>query len=222
MKHTTLAHRHGASFEPSVAPGFLLQRKCACGNHTMSGACDECAQKESSLQRKTSTHGEPSEVPPIVNDVLRSPGSSLDTSTREFFESRFDHDFSGVRVHADSNAARSAEAVNALAYTVGRDIVFGAGRYSPGTSAGRSLMAHELTHVAQQRSGGASTGPLVIGSTDANEEREASSAETIVNAGGAYNGLSPANQPRVLRRAPPSGTTPPTSNPTFACLQDGT
>jgi hypothetical protein len=83
--------------------------------------------------------------------VLRSPGESLDTETRAFMEPRFGHDFSHVRVHADTKAAKSAHAVNAMAYTVGRNLVFGAGQYRPGTNAGRQLLAHELTHVAQQR-----------------------------------------------------------------------
>jgi hypothetical protein len=75
-------------------------------------------------------------------------------------ESRFGKDFSRVRVHADAQAAKSAQEVNALAYTVGHDIVFGAGRYSPGTSSGQHLLAHELTHVVQQRAGLAPTGVI--------------------------------------------------------------
>jgi outer membrane protein OmpA-like peptidoglycan-associated protein len=89
-------------------------------------------------------------VPPIVNDVLRSAGEPLDAPTRSFFEQRFGHDFSKVRVHTDSRAAESAEAVNALAYTVGRDIVFAAGEYEVQNSAGKRLMAHELAHTLQQ------------------------------------------------------------------------
>src|SRR5205085_6372561 len=92
-----------------------------------------------------------STVPPIVHDVLRSPGQPLDTGTRAFMEPRFGHDFSQVRVHTDTQAAESARAVNALAYTVGRDVVFGAGQHSPETSGGKRLLAHELTHVVQQR-----------------------------------------------------------------------
>lgn len=90
-------------------------------------------------------------VPPIVDDVLSAPGRSLDPTVRRFMESRIGHDFSQVRVHADARAADSAAAVNALAYTVGQDIVFGPGRYAPQTSEGRRLLAHELTHVVQQR-----------------------------------------------------------------------
>ncbi len=143
-------------------------------------------------------------APPIVHEVLRSPGRPLDPEARAFMEPRFGHDFthvsahgraarpaseglavsrpddewehaasrsvekimqasepslpattgpdfSRVQIHSDSRAAESARAVDALAYTVGEDIVFGAGRYAPGTSDGRRLLAHELTHVVQQR-----------------------------------------------------------------------
>src|SRR5437016_9398974 len=142
----------------------LLQRKCACGGTPgVDGECEECRAKRLSLQRSTANLSAPSTVPPIVHDVLHSSGHPLDTGTRAFMEPRFGHDFSQVRVHTDARAADSARAVNATAYTVGRDIVFGSGQYSPVTSAGRSLMAHELTHVAQQRSRGTTTGPLVIG-----------------------------------------------------------
>jgi hypothetical protein len=89
-------------------------------------------------------------VPPIVHEVLASPGQPLDTATRAFMEPRFGHDFSRVRVHSDSRAAESARAVNALAYTVAQDVVFGEGRYAPHTSEGRKLLVHELTHVVQQ------------------------------------------------------------------------
>ncbi|MEO5558131.1 MAG: DUF4157 domain-containing protein [Dokdonella sp.] len=80
-------------------------------------------------------------------------GRPLDAPARHFMERRFDRDFSGVRVHTDSSAADSAERIQAHAYTFGNDIVFGAGRYSPDTSAGQRLLAHELTHVVQQRAG---------------------------------------------------------------------
>src|SRR6185503_3193105 len=76
-------------------------------------------------------------VPPIVNQVLQSTGQPLDTGTRAFFEPRFGHDFSNVRVHTDSRSAESAQSVNAHAYTVGRDVVFDAGHYAPETAAGR-------------------------------------------------------------------------------------
>lgn len=90
------------------------------------------------------------EVPPIVQDVLSSSGQPLNSDARDFMEPRFGHDFSQVRVHTDERAVESAEAVNALAYTVGQDVVFGQGQYAPETSEGKKLLAHELTHVVQQ------------------------------------------------------------------------
>lgn len=130
----------------------LLQRRCACGGTPgPTGECAECRKKRLSLQRKPMNQPAvtPS-APPIVHDVLRSPGQPLDPDTRAFMEGRFGHDFSDVRVHADERAAESARAVDALAYTVGRDIVFGAGQYAPRTGVGRRLLAHELTHAVQQ------------------------------------------------------------------------
>jgi hypothetical protein len=111
-------------------------------------------------------------VPPLVNEVLRSPGQPLDPHTRSFFEPRFNHDFSRVRVHTDAPAAKSALAVNARAYTVGQDVVFGGQQYQPHNSLSRRLLAHELTHVVQQRGSGA-TGPLTIGSANDRLEQEA-------------------------------------------------
>jgi hypothetical protein len=90
------------------------------------------------------------EAAPIVSDVLSSPGQPLDPATRGFFAARFGHDFGNVRVHADAKAAESARSVNALAYTVGPHVVFGAGQYAPGSRAGQQILAHELTHVMQQ------------------------------------------------------------------------
>lgn len=180
--------------------GRLLQRKCACGQHTPGGGqCSACAEKKKLNQplqtklkigepsdryeqeadrvaeqvmrmsqptnsdgygylqakplvqrRVPNTQGGVTEAPPIVYDVLRSPGQPLDPSTRESMEPRFGHDFSQVRVHFDGRATESANAVNAMAYTVGKHVVFNAGRYAPRKNEGRKLLAHELTHVVQQ------------------------------------------------------------------------
>jgi Domain of unknown function (DUF4157) len=144
------------ALKPAVSPprpGFaVLQRKCACGGSAgLEGECEECKQKGMSLQRRASGGAVvPAAVPPIVHDVLRAPGRPLDAATRTFMEPRFGHDFSKVRVHTDERAAESARAVNALAYTVGNDVVFGRGHYLPGTSSGQKLLAHELAHVVQQ------------------------------------------------------------------------
>lgn len=94
--------------------------------------------------------GQDTRVPSLVNETIRSNGAPLDLHTRSFMEKRFGHDFNQVRIHNDSAAAKSAREVSALAYTVGHNIVFGAGQYTPGSTAGKKLLAHELTHVIQQ------------------------------------------------------------------------
>lgn len=191
---------HSKTENASQSSQGLLQRKCACGEHTPGGGqCGACADKgklKQPLQTKLKI-GEPNdkyeqeadrvanqmmqmskpqtgesnsylqssflvqrriadtqngttEVPSIIGDVLHSPGQPLDTYTRETMGPQFGHDFSQVRVHFDGPAAESAKAVNALAYTVGRHVVFNTGRYAPRNSNGRRLLAHELTHVVQQ------------------------------------------------------------------------
>jgi hypothetical protein len=95
-------------------------------------------------------------LPPLVNEVLRSPGEPLDAVTREFMEPRFGHSFADVRVHTDPQAASSASAVAARAYAVGKDLVFGAGMFAPKTTGGQRLLAHELAHVVQQCDSGSS------------------------------------------------------------------
>jgi outer membrane protein OmpA-like peptidoglycan-associated protein len=132
-----------------VNMGVPLQRKCSCAG---GGECEDCKEKSGgTLQRRASGPTAPAVAPPIVHDVLRSPGQPLDSAMRAFFEPRFGHDFGHVRVHTDAPAAASATAVNAVAYTAaGSQIVFGAGAYAPATARGRDLIAHELAHVVQQ------------------------------------------------------------------------
>ena len=154
----------------------VLQRKCAsCGNHTVAGGeCADCGKKKGLLQRKAVGMNGVSEAPPMVHEVLGSSGQPLDKATRSFMEPRFGYDFSGVRVHADSPASESAQSVNALAYTVGNHVVFGTGHYSPTTTTGRRLLAHELTHVMQQGAGHvAPQAKLAIGAPSDASEREA-------------------------------------------------
>ncbi|MBV9211784.1 MAG: DUF4157 domain-containing protein [Acidobacteria bacterium] len=130
---------------------------CACG-----GGCPRCQSAKPARARlqKKSLHahdaGQAAAAPvaPVAQELLSSSGRPLDSATREFMEPRFEQDFSQVRVHADGQAALSAEAVQARAYTVGRDVVFGAGEYAPATTEGKRLIAHELAHVVQQRSRG--------------------------------------------------------------------
>jgi hypothetical protein len=127
-----------------------IDRKCA--------ACEmeneeEEAKMEISRKPSAISNLEASdEITNEINEVRSSSGSPLDESTRSFMESRFGYDFGKVKIHADEVAARSANSVNALAYTIGNDIVFGQGQYQPNTPDGRRrrLLAHELTHVVQQ------------------------------------------------------------------------
>jgi outer membrane protein OmpA-like peptidoglycan-associated protein len=92
-------------------------------------------------------------APSIVHDALSSPGQPLGMTERAFFEPRFGRDFGDVRVHTDSISAKSATAINALAYTVGQEIVFAKGQYAPNSTAGERLLAHELVHTIQQPRG---------------------------------------------------------------------
>jgi hypothetical protein len=123
-------------------------------------------------------------VPSLVGDVLRSSGRPLDAATRADMSARFRFDFSRVRIHDDARAAQSASLVAAVAYTVGRDVVFGNGRYAPATDPGRRLLAHELTHVVQQdRSGSAAAQAFSIGPAHGSAEREADAMADAVMAG---------------------------------------
>lgn len=139
-------------------------------------------------------------APPIVHDALRSPGRPLDPETQATMGAHFGHDFSQVRVHADTCAAESAQAVQAIAYTVGRDIVFGAGRYAPRTLAGRRLLTHELTHVVQQGVlSGLAHSDLTVGRTDESAEREASVIASAATAGSAVSPPASRHAPAVAR-----------------------
>lgn len=137
------------------------------------------------LQRAAVNEAPVQNVPSIVHEVLRSPGQPLDAETRTFFEPRFGHDFSQVRVHTDAKAATSAKSVNALAYTVGRDVVFGTGHYQPWTGEGRGLLAHELAHVAQQsQETQSSLSNIDIINRDKLAENEAEEASITITQGG--------------------------------------
>jgi len=129
-----------------------LQHKCSSAAGGPGTPSLESVRHSAQLRRSiTPTDMSSAEPPAIVHDVLRSSGQPLNESTRAFLEPRFGHDFADVRVHTDSRAAESARAVEAQAYTVGRDVVFGAGQYAPEATQGRQLLAHELAHVVQQR-----------------------------------------------------------------------
>ena len=213
--------------EPFLAAN-LLQRKCGCGTHTIAGdACESCRKKEPSeqLQRAAANAETANEVPSVVHEVLRSTGQPLDAATRGLMESRFGHDFSRVRVHTGGRAAESAQAVNALAYTVNEHVVFQAGQYNPASSPGQQLLAHELTHVLQQRSGQARAhtpaaeetsartqqptsgvqAKLQIGAPGDRYEQEADRAASSILESGAEArafGVATINSPSVIQRQP--------------------
>jgi hypothetical protein len=114
------------------------------------------AQNDEDLPRAEEAAGNAREAAPSLENrigALRGGGTPLNDRARSFFERRLGHDLSGVRVHHNAGAAGLARSVNARAFTVGRDIVFGAGEYQPQSSPGRRLLAHELAHVVQQSAG---------------------------------------------------------------------
>jgi hypothetical protein len=152
-------------------------------------------------QRTTSSLLSVSEVPPIVHEVLESPGQPLDTETRAFMEPRFGHDFSHVRVHNDAKAAESAQMVNALAYTVGHDVVFGMGQYSPGTRTGQKLLSHELTHAVQQNQHSVNSGTAItMGTPGDHVEQEAHHTAANIMANHPASTASSERQPTLRRQ----------------------
>ncbi|MFI5040815.1 MAG: DUF4157 domain-containing protein [Acidimicrobiales bacterium] len=123
---------------PVLAPATALRLQRVVGNAVVSRMVDD---------------GETDQRSPVLDVVGRGGGQPLDAGVRGEMEARLGHDFSDVRVHTDSAAAASAQSVQARAYTVGSEIVFDSGHFQPGSDAGRQTLAHELTHVVQQRSG---------------------------------------------------------------------
>jgi Domain of unknown function (DUF4157) len=119
----------------ALTPAAVMHLQKTAGNASVSAALEE-------------------QEPSPVKDVVGSGGGTpLDRETRGFMESRLDADFSDVRVHTDAKASESARSVQAHAYTVGSDVVFQSGQYTPESDSGKRMLAHELTHVVQQRSG---------------------------------------------------------------------
>jgi hypothetical protein len=138
---------------PIGAAPAVVQRRCA--------TCE--GEEESVIQRERAPSLQPGaelDVEAAVRAARRG-GEPLPGALRSYFEPRFGHDLGNVRVHAGGEAADAARAVQARAYTVGGDIVFGAGQYAPGTEAGKRLLAHELAHVVQQRAAPAGSAGLL-------------------------------------------------------------
>ncbi len=138
----------------------------------------------SQLRRQRAEEPRATAVPPVVDEALRSPSQPLDAATRAFFEPRFGYDFGRVRVHADAQAASAARAIDALAYTVGSQIVFDGESAPLGTPRGRHVLAHELAHVAQHgRAGDAAA--LRLGAPDTAQEQAAHAAAAAIARGAA-------------------------------------
>lgn len=202
MSNRQPAHGKGLRSTPSFTPvaNRVLQRRCACGQHAGGGQCDECKKNEM-LQRHPASSRATNAVPPIVNEVLRSPGQPLDRATCAFMEPRFGHDFSQVRVHTDAQAARSAGAVDAEAYTVANHVVFGSGLFQPHAPAGLQLLAHELTHVVQQASGSVGA-PSRVAAIDPHPGMEAEARASAQTLGQKFPLRAPPTPGASLQRQP--------------------
>jgi len=192
-KASRIDEESGAHAGPAAAAG----RKDALGAEDILG-----------LQRSVGNAGVTSlmeEERSPVHDVISSGGRPLEPDVRTDMEARMGHDFSDVRVHDDSSATQSAQAVNAHAYTVGSNIVFQRDQYDPSSAAGKTTLAHELTHVVQQRSGpvdGTSApGGIKVSDPSDRFEREASAnADRVMSSPAPVQTLS-ASGPAVQREA---------------------
>jgi hypothetical protein len=148
------------------------------------------------LQRDARTRSAAAAQPDLIHGVLNSPGRPLDPATRGVMEPQLGHDLSGVRVHSDADAAEAARSVNATAFTAGNHVVFGSGRYAPGTPSGQRMLAHELTHVRQQARGPVSgtaigNGLSVSDPHDAFEREARANADRIAIPGSAASHAAP-------------------------------
>jgi hypothetical protein len=189
---------------PKVAAGESSNPSVARRTHTLGPHVN--------LQRDVSSASAHDEIDTsAVTNVLKSPGRPLDASTRAMMEPRFGYDFSRVRVHTDAQAAMSAQAVQANAYTAGPDMVFGAGQYAPHSTQGQRLMAHELSHVVQQASGPVAGAPVADGlsisqPSDPFEQSARANAMELDSANVNGRHAQAGNAPRNLRPLPAAQT----------------
>ena len=173
--------------------------------------CTDCEKEEESpaekIQRSPTSANAGGSVaaPPIVSEVTATSGERMDSGTQGYMEQRFGADFSGVRVHTDSKAQQSADAISAHAYTYKNHIAFAKGKYEPHSQSGKTLLAHELTHVVQQtgqvqrqEAGGAGAAPPPIASP-------ATQAPS--------NGASTGTPPPPQAAAEDTATAPPAAEP---------
>jgi hypothetical protein len=167
-----------------------------CRDHPCrAGGCED----EAARPQRTADGDAPAAAPAIAVAALRSAWRPLDAAVQADMGARLGHDFGAVRVHTDAMAAASARQLNARAFTVGRDIVFGAGQFAPSTPAGRALLAHELAHVVQQRRGGA----VPDHRQDATHEHDAEKAAAAVATGQPAVRVRAATAPGLARQVDP-------------------
>lgn len=142
----------GSSNDPLESEADRVADQVVSSSPSVAGAAATATPMAKHIQRATNTSGAAAgaDTPASVSQTLASSGRPLEMSLRRDMEQRFGYDFSGVRVHTGASAARSADDIDAAAYTYGNNIVFAAGQYVPATADGRHLLAHELTHVVQQ------------------------------------------------------------------------
>jgi hypothetical protein len=179
----------------ALGPGGLLHLQRVAGNSGVAGLV---------AQRRAGGDDEGDSSP--VHDVVGSKGSPLEPGVRREMEAAVGHDFGDVEVHTDSRAADSARSVQAHAYTVGNHVVFGEGRYRPDTDEGRHTLAHELTHVVQQRQGPVEGSPAAGGirvsdpSDRFEREAEANASRVLAGGSGAGGEATPATPAAPLQR----------------------
>src|SRR5438067_12993549 len=170
----------------ALTPAAVMHLQKTAGNASVSAALEE-------------------QEPSLVKDVVGSGGgTALDRETRGFMESRLGADFSDVRVHTDAKASESARSVQAHAYTVGSDVVFQSGQYAPESDSGKRMLAHELSHVVQQRSGPVAGTPAPGGikishPADSFEQAAENSADRVMSSAPATQ-LATAAAPAPIQR----------------------
>ena len=183
-------------FQPKLAPLIPVQRKCtACEQEEklqrkeegqedeiqlksskefdVQRKCEHCEEEEKLHRKEEANTSGKLTAPSSVSNVTNSTGQRLDSNTRNFMESRMGYDFGDVQIHNDSLAHKSSSEINALAYTHGNHVVFGAGQYQPNSDSGKQLLAHELVHVVQQRNKNPGIQTMI--------QRKPEACDTIVN-----------------------------------------
>src|SRR3984893_3142932 len=171
-----------------LSPASVLHLQSTAGNQSVNSLLDQ-----------------DQEASPVHEVVGSGGGSPLDSPTRSFMEDRIGADFSDVRIHTGTKADQSARSINAQAYTVGSDVVFQSGKYAPDTDPGRHMLAHELTHVVQQRSGPVAGTPApggiqISNPSDRFEQAAEGSADRVMSSASVAAPVSASAAPASVQR----------------------